>query len=241
MTSHPAPTVLPALPACVLERWAHTEAPAPGAAPTLVLPDGCRDLIVHLDERGRTRWMVSPLALQAYAVPASPGGSWLGFRLHPGAQMDDAALLQAARGLWHAAARTGGHPGDRLAAEQAVLAALDDRVRRHAAVDEALAALRGAGSVAQAARALGTTPRTLERTVRAATGQPPRYWRELARVRRAARALAGGDALVAIAADHGYADQSHFGRACLHWLGATPARLREAPDLLATVQASGYA
>ncbi|MDA8453224.1 helix-turn-helix domain-containing protein [Acidovorax sp. GBBC 3334] len=241
MTAQPAPTVLPALPDCVLERWEHTEAPGSGAAPTVVLPDGCRDLILHLDAEDRARWTVSPLALQAYAVPASPGGSWLGFRLHPGAQLDDAALLQAARSLWHAAVRAGGSPEDRRATEQAVLAALDDRARRDASVDEALAALRGAGSVAQAARALGTTPRTLERTVRAATGQPPRYWRELARVRRAAQALAEGDPLAAIAADHGYADQSHFGRACLHWLGATPARLRATHGLIAAVQSSGYA
>lgn len=122
------------------------------------------------------------------------------------------------------------------------IAALADFTRCDARVHEALAALAQAPAVGAAARALGVLERTLERLIRTATGEPPRYWRALARVRRAAQALTGdgGPPLAAIAADHGYADQAHFGRECRHWLGQTPARLRASKDLLASVQSSGY-
>ena len=39
----------------------------------------------------------------------------------------------------------------------------------------------------------------------------------------------------------GFADQAHFSRDCLRWLGQTPASLRGAPQLLATVAQAGYA
>ncbi|WOI47306.1 helix-turn-helix domain-containing protein [Acidovorax sp. BLS4] len=219
------------LPPTVLERWQHqgTE-----AGVTCVLPDGCRDLIVQIDAHGAVHWMVSHLPQQAYGVPASAGEDWLGFRLHPGVGVDADALLQSVQAI----------DLTRDPAETAarVHAALADFTRCDAHVQEALAALGQAPTVGAAARALGVSERTLERLIRTATGESPRYWRALARVRRAAQALAGdgGPPLAAIAADHGYADQAHFGRECRHWLGQTPARLRASKDLLASVQSSGY-
>ncbi|GKS76765.1 hypothetical protein AVME950_17735 [Acidovorax sp. SUPP950] len=73
-------------------------------------------------------------------------------------------------------------------------AALADFTRCDTRVQEALAALAQSPTVGAAARALGVSERTLERLMRTATGEPPRYWRALARVRRAAQALAGDGA-----------------------------------------------
>lgn len=219
----------PALPGVVLERWRHHSVQA---GRTIILPDGCRDLILHVDARGTARWMVSPLAQQAYGVEGFAGEDWLGYRLQPGTALDAPALLRAVQSL--------PPHGDPQRLEQQVLAALGDCARRDARLEEALAALAQAASVQAAAHALGVSERSMERLLRAGTGQPPRYWRALARVRRAARALASPDPLAAIAADAGYADQAHFSRECRRWLGLAPARLRATPGLLATVQASGY-
>jgi len=218
------------LPPTVLERWQH-HSTEPSV--TCVLPDGCRDLIVQIDAQGAAHWMVSHLPQQAYGVPGSAGEDWLGFRLHPGVVVNADALLQAVQAI--------DLTGDPAESAARVHTALADFTRCDARMQDALAALAHSPTVAAAARSLGVSERTLERLTRTTTGEPPRYWRALARVRRAARALAGdGLPLAAIAADHGYADQAHFGRECLHWLGQTPARLRSSQDLLASVQSSGY-
>ncbi len=216
------------LPGTVLARWEHASA-TPGT--TTVLPDGCRDLILRLDTAsGEAEAMVTPLDTQARPVSTLRPTQWFGFRLRPGVQVDEPGLLAAA----DAARRAGGWDEGR------VLSALDDHVRLHPHAAEALEALQTCESVGDAARALGTSPRSLERMLAQATGQPPRYWRALARVRRAACALQGCAPLAAIAADHGYADQAHFSRECLRWLGQTPSTLRRLPDLLATVAQPGY-
>lgn len=219
----------PALPGVVLERWRHH---SEQASRTTVLPDGCRDLILHVDAYGAARWMVSPLAQRAYGVEGLAGEDWLGYRLQPGTAFDAQALLRAVQGL--------PLQGDPQRLERQVLAILGDCARHDARLEESLAALAQAASVRAAAHALGVSERSLERLLQAGTGQPPRYWRALARVRRAAKALASPQPLAAIAADAGYADQAHFSRECRHWLGLAPARLRAASGLLATVQASGY-
>lgn len=221
-----APALL--LPGTVLARWQHT---SQGPGTTTVLPDGCRDLVLRLDTAtGQADGMVTPLDTQARRVNTLRPTQWIGFRLRPGVQVEERALLAAARAARH----SGGWDEGR------VLCALEDHVVLHARAAEALEALQACASVDDAARALGISPRSLERMLAEATGQPPRYWRALARMRRAACALSGGAPLVAIAADHGYADQSHFSRECLRWLGRTPHTLRHSPDLLATVAQPGY-
>ncbi|WP_233167498.1 AraC family transcriptional regulator [Xylophilus sp. ASV27] len=212
------------MPACVLARW---QSAPEQAASSMVLPDGCSDLILHRDAQGQARWMLSPLAQSAYEVPVKAHEQWLGYRLQPGAVVDGAALLAAVRLL-------------EQEREAQVLEAIDACVRLDGRVQEALAALAGTASVRHAAAALGVSERSLERLSLATTGQPPRYWRALARVRRAAQALGGAEPLAAIAADHGFADQAHFSRECRRWLGQTPSGLRKAPALLATVAQAGY-
>lgn len=230
-----------ALPPAVLARWQHTTT---DASPTTVVPDGCSDLILHIDAQGGCVWHISPLGNAAMEVPGRAGELWLGYRLQPGVSIQRTALLSAAQALWeqaqwHAHA-SAAHPCVDAALEKAVLEAIDTHVHLDARVQEALHTLAHAPSVGHAAKALGVSERSLERMALQATGQPPRFWRSLARVRRAAQALGSRAPLAAIAADHGYADQSHFSRDCLRWLGATPLRLRQSPALLATVAQAGY-
>ena len=227
------------MPSAVLERWQHSSAQASN---TTVLPDGCIDLLVQVDGKGSVRWSMSPLARHAVVVPSKAGTHWLGYRLHPGVMPQAQALLArtTAIGL-HAG--LGGASQDTLAVlaaiEPAVREAIDQHTHEDLRTRHALAALAAEPSVARAARALGVSERSLERLM-GRTGEPPRYWRALARVRRAAQALATPASLAAVAADHGFADQAHFSRECLRWLGHTPTQLRRAPALLAVVQASGY-
>ncbi|MBE0508125.1 MAG: AraC family transcriptional regulator [Marinospirillum sp.] len=70
--------------------------------------------------------------------------------------------------------------------------------------------------------------RSFRRQLVRATGAPPRYWQNLARVRRTAGVVAASDEpLAAVAADLGFVDQAHLSRCLVQWLGQTPGRLRK--------------
>jgi len=58
-----------------------------------VVPDGCRDLIRHVDSSGRPRWFVSELATGVDWVPLCRGERFMGWRLQPAAQIDEKPLL----------------------------------------------------------------------------------------------------------------------------------------------------
>jgi AraC-like DNA-binding protein len=233
----------PVLPATVLARW---QFDTTDATPTTVLPDGCSDLILHIDAGGQSDWHISALADAAMVVPGRAGEQWLGFRLVPGARIDAPALLRSAQAIWQQAQhRAGRHSSslplrDDTALEAFLLEAIDQHTRMDPRAQEALCSLAHCRTVGAAAHSLGVSERSLERLTQLATGQAPRFWRALARVRKAARALDTAQPLAEIAADHGYADQAHFSRDCLRWLGQTPASLRRTPQLLATVAQAGY-
>lgn len=232
----------PVLPPTVLARW---QFDTTDASATTVLPDGCRDLILHVDVHNQSDWHVSALADAAMEVPGRAGEQWLGYRLLPGTRVDTAALLQTVQAMWQQGQRRAGSPSLRLSPETPelealVLEAIDHCTHTDSRAQEALHALTQMRTVGAAALSLGVSERSLERLTQRATGQPPRFWRALARVRRAAQGLGTAQPLIEIAADHGYADQAHFSRECLRWLGQTPASLRRTPPLLATLAQVGY-
>ncbi|CAN7670396.1 helix-turn-helix domain-containing protein [Acidovorax sp. LjRoot117] len=237
----PAPPAAELLPRSLLARWQQSTT-EPGA--TVVLPDGCCDLILHVDAAGRPAWQVSPLADAAVTVPGAAHEFWRGYRLRPGTVVQAPALIRAAQAIWSQAVRRALWSSQQVhidaTVEQQLLDAIDTHTHLEARVQEALHTLAHTATVAAAARSLGVSERSLERLTRAATQQPPSYWRALARVRRAAQALGGSEALAGIAADHGYADQAHLSRDCLRWLGQSPSALRRSPGLLATVAQAGY-
>ncbi|HEX7686498.1 MAG TPA: hypothetical protein VF453_02270, partial [Burkholderiaceae bacterium] len=67
-----------ALPAVALDLW--SAAPARGVA-VEVLPDGCRDLIVHLPRGGAPACFVSALAATSETVAIAAGDRLAGVRL----------------------------------------------------------------------------------------------------------------------------------------------------------------
>ena len=214
-----------ALPEVALDLWRFT---ARERTTVRVAPDGCRDLIVVVPRTGAPVSFVSALADATEAPEFAAGDRAVGVRLRPGAQVDESAL----RALLRDGER--GDDSDLLCAIGTVVT-LDERVC------EALDCLQEAPALSMVHARLGVSERTLERLLTQRTERGPLFWRNLARARRCARALAGGGPLAQLAADHGYADQAHMSRDLRRWFGATPTRLRATPAFLATLAAPAYA
>ncbi|MFZ2112284.1 MAG: helix-turn-helix transcriptional regulator [Solirubrobacteraceae bacterium] len=84
-------------------------------------------------------------------------------------------------------------------------------------------------SLGELARELAVSPHHLSRVFRAATGNTVSRHRMRLRARAALERLAGGESdLARIAADVGFADQSHLCRVIVQETGNTPAALRHA-------------
>jgi len=214
-----------ALPEPALDLWRFT---AHAPMTVQVPPDGCRDLVVIVPNGRAPTCLVSALSHASETHAFAPGDRAMGVRLCPGAQLDERALLALLR------ARDGFDDDDLLGAVAAA-------ARRDAQVDDALACLREAPSLALAHARLGVSARSLERLLAGRTQRGPLWWRNLARARRCARGLAGDAPLADLAADHGYADQAHMTRDLRRWFGATPARLRTTPAFLATLDTPAFA
>jgi AraC-like DNA-binding protein len=215
----------------------YAERPAPGLAcvwvhvvegPTRILPDACSDLIWR---RGEGAWLAGPDTTAA--VAELPSGSVLvGARFAPGAggpaldlalervrdqRMPLPGLLdpdlepaEALRELTAAATRmTRAAPADRAVLEAARRLAADPRHRVPELADE-----------------LGLSERQLRRRCLAAAGYAPKTLARVLRLQRVVRAIDAGERdLARLAADHGFADQSHLSGECTELAGLTPAAL----------------
>ena len=204
--------------------WQHTSATAQS---TVVPPDGCRDLIWHALPGQKPHWFVTPLTDGTYAVPGTVGERYCGFRMQPGAMLDEVRLLALLE------TKTGHEPQD-------ALPLLLDCMRQDERLTDALASLAQHATVAIAAQQLGVSERTLQRLVQVCTGRSPTYWKRLARVRRAALDLHRLPTLADCAAAHGYTDQAHMAHEFKRWLGAAPSAVMAQPQLLGALAASGY-
>ena len=211
-------------PATLLEAWQHR---CTAFSSSVVVPDGCRDLIAVETAGQAARWFVSPLADASYAVKSIAGQTFTGYRLQPGTRIAEPALLAQLQLV---------EPMD--AAQ--TLSWLEAFTQSDSDTDEALLALACAPSVASAARSLGLVERSLERWVLRQTGRTPVYWRRLARLRRAARAVCSANSLAELAADQGFSDQAHLTREFRHWLGVTPAQVRAQVAWRDLMAQSGY-
>ena len=223
-----------ALHASVACRWIRV-APEDSTTTTLVLPDGCVDLIWRAGEL-----LIAGPDRGAKPTPVGPGETILGVRLRPG-------VAGAVLGMPTSEVRDGrfslqdviGDDAVRFGAsdETAVFEHLEKLVSsrlRDAHPDPlVLAATRRLGfpatRVEWLADALGISERQLRRRFHDSVGYGPKTLDRVLRFRRflaqAPDVTAGELDLARLAADLGYADQSHMTRDCERLSGMTPARL----------------
>lgn len=159
--------------------------------------------------------------------------------------LDDAPLFEA----WNALYRAMRQGAGRLEKETRLLDALAGLVTRHARLGEARGSVRGMaepdGAVGRAREHLLahlTEPVSLEelasvaglsrchlaRTFQEAVGLPPHAYQNQSRVELGKRLLRQGMAICQVAAETGFADQSHFTRVFRQFTGATPLQYQAA-------------
>jgi AraC-like DNA-binding protein len=208
----------------ILHRWIYR---AHASHASAVVPDGCRDLIMHVLPGERPSWFISPLDAHAREVRIEANALLHGFRLRPGVRIDDTKLLALVREQ---------DPDRRdLACRINACSTLSP------AVAEALQCLANEKtSVRQTAARLGVSPRSLQRLMLSETDRSPSFWIQLARVRKASRAVCEGKSLVEIAFEYGFSDQPHMTRQFRYWLNVSPAALRKSPALGQALTQSGY-
>jgi AraC-like DNA-binding protein len=213
----------------------------PGWARTMrVLPDGCVDIAwdgrrVSIVNAGAVPlWL--PLAASGVSVGVRLRSGVAGGLLGPGLASAEAAVVDLGdlvpSGAWVReellAAVT--PAARRLVLERFVAWRLRNGFEPDAAMLAAARALAvPAARVEVVADRIGVSARTLRRRMREAVGCRPK---ELHRVLRFQRFLgrlgdlaAGGSVLSSVAADLGFADQSHLGHDCVSLSGSSPAQL----------------
>ena len=194
-----------------VHRWTYA---ASAEEVSVVLPDGCVDLVVlSCGRTGREVLRVTDWDFAPRLVRLDAGTRVTGYRLRPGATLLDLAELEYAdRDL------------SNLETEIEALTRLDQEV------SEIIDALCVTGnSVHRLARQQGVSERTLQRRFRDLSLPTPAFWRQLGRARRAVQALPCRVSLAEIAAQYGYSDQAHMTREFVRWFGWTPAQLRRNP------------
>lgn len=197
------------------------------ASNVIVLPDGCRDLIVKIKEGHAPDWFVSPLFNQSKVIQIEANTSTMGFRLKPGVGIAEDALIA------------------RIADNKLDIAELENTLNEfthlNTSVEEALGCLASdVTSVNQASLILGVSTRTLQRFVLKETERSPSYWFQLARVRKAARSLTQTLPLVEVADLYGFSDQPHMCREFKRWFHTSPSKIIKSPEITDQLTATGY-
>jgi AraC-like DNA-binding protein len=237
----------------VLSYWAF-EAADSAAAPGMhtVWPDGCTSLAIVLVPGAPRTSVCLGATVEARRLPVTPGARYVGIRFwpdvgaactgYPAALLRD-AVLPVPPGLATSWAETAAQVErsakladvwaelHRWAASLAPGAAPDPLVRR------AVQLVAGAGGdvrVAQVAGAVGCSARTLQRRFSAATGLTIKEYARIRRLRTAlnARLQNVTESWSGLAAELGYADQSHLIREFVALAGLSP---RDAEERLAAV------
>ncbi len=222
------------------------------AAGTLVIPDGCWD-IVAAPEQGTLR------LVGVMTRPRRVTGDWaprlIGLRLRPG-------VLKQLTGVCAHELRDQVVPlrdvaprlAERIEREGLTLSGLRRAVLayRRPAPDgasrplrHALALLGGAARgeegarVAWAAEAVGLSPRQLERLFLEHVGTSPKFYQRVMRLHAALRVLLRGPGPAEAAAAAGYADQAHFTREARVLTGHPPGVVRTILSSASLVSAPG--
>jgi len=195
------------------------------------VPSGAVELRCSVGSQPR---IVGPLTAPTVDVLA-PGETVVGLRLHPGAA--PAVLGMPGSELVDAVVEWEGPLGEQIALAGDPLAALQAGVEMRGEPDalvlEAVRRMRWhADDVALVRSSLFISERQLRRRCVEAAGLPPKVLHRMLRFQSflalAQAAVASGRApdeegIAMLAAEAGYADQSHLNRECLRLTGSTPA------------------
>jgi AraC-like DNA-binding protein len=207
---------------------------------TLILPDGCVDLIWR--DGALT---VAGLDRTARLSPVAPGQRYLGVRLRPGVagavlgipasellgeQIELDEVLGGKAVELAAKLGEGGEVEQILAGLEQVVSSQVEDGGPDPLVQAATRRLGFPGSrVDRLADSLGISDRQLRRRFHRAVGYGPKMLDRVLRFRRlvsaAPEVVTGQDDLARIAADLGYADQAHMTRDCVELSHLTPAEL----------------
>lgn len=198
----------------------------------MVLPDGCRDLIFRDQPQREWSYDVTQLDNTAYQVESTDSETFIGFRFQPAVRIDEQGLLDSLKSKRFE---------DIHQIKMELNTLLPDHVVLDERLHEVLSALSSTATITVASRFIGVSERTLERLVQSGTSRTPVFWKSLARARQCAKTVADQDIpLAQIAADHGYADQSHMSREFKRWFGVTPVAFAKHLQLSKTIYDSGY-
>ncbi|VAW12620.1 hypothetical protein MNBD_ALPHA09-1878 [hydrothermal vent metagenome] len=193
----------------------------------VVIPDGCRDLIMWAAPGQRPRWFVSALAGRTKIASLGAGDYLKGYRLKPWVRIDINGLLGSVR--------------NQYLDDREIYCRIDRFCRLSASANEAQSCLAAdVVTVAQAAGRLGVSQRSLQRLAMRKTGRPPSFWLMLARVRKSARLLSGQVSLAEHADAHNFSDQAHMTREFRRWLNISPSLLRSGVEQFSQLQNPGY-
>ena len=207
----------------VLQMWADTNS----ASCSIVLPDGCCDLILKTSPHAPDEWFISELSDCAYIVESSDDATYMGFRLHPGAIIKEDILLKAVR-------------LSPIIDNETIYNYLNDNVQYDDNITEALSILANTDSIASASKHLGVSQRQLERFVMRQTKRAPMYWKRLARVRKTAKMLINSESTLAEIATLSYSDQAHMSRDFQYWFNTSPSIFRINAAYNKSIQHLGY-
>ena len=232
----------PELHSVVACRWLRRVPAEPGSGSTLILPDGCVDLVWR-----DGKLVVAGLDRRARPSPIRPGETIVGLRLRPGVAgavlgvpasevLDEHPALEdvvdrRARGVADRLAET----DDEVHAFELLEALIRAQLRESEPDPLVLAATRRLGfpgsRVDWLADALGISDRQLRRRFHPSVGYGPKTLDRVLRFRRfvsrAPAVAAREDDLARIAADLGYADQAHMTRDYLNLSGLPPTQLAQ--------------
>jgi len=183
-------------------RWEHT---ATETASTVLLPDGCRDVLVWTSVDGIVSVHQTDWEDRARTVTLTQGESMIGYRMAPGVSVDlsdfDASPIDAS----------------------SIASFLDDVIDSNAEHLQIIEALAGeCASVREVARLAGVSTRTLQRRFKTQGLPKPEFWVLLSRVRRAGGLMLNGLDLAEAAATVGFSDQAHMSREFKRWFSVSP-------------------